>query len=141
MRYVMLVLVPAVALLMAADDQADKDKKALQGTWQVISFENRGEAVPEEMAKKMKVVFKDDTMTLSADNRGRTETGKFKLDPSKKPKALDVTPLEKGNVTALFIYEIDGDTLKLCWNKPGGERPKEFAGKDKAGYMVLKREK
>jgi uncharacterized protein (TIGR03067 family) len=139
MRYAMLWLVPAAALLIAADDQADKDKKALQGTWQVTSFESKGEAVSEDTAKLMKLVFKDDTFSMS--DGKKTEGGKFKLDASKKPKALDAT-LDKTNDTVLFIYEIDGDTLKLCWNKPGSdERPKEFTGKAGVGYMVLKREK
>jgi uncharacterized protein (TIGR03067 family) len=139
MRYAMLLLVPAVALLVAADDQADKDKKALQGTWQVTSFEAKGEAVPEDMVKQMKLVFKDDTFSMS--DGKKTEGGTFKLDATKKPKAMD-GKLDKTNDTALFIYEIDGDTLKLCWNKPGGgERPKEFSGKGGVGYMVLKREK
>jgi uncharacterized protein (TIGR03067 family) len=138
MRYVMLVLVSAVTLLMAADDQADKDKKALQGTWKVASLEKDGQAVPAEKVKDMKFVFKDDTFTLS--DGQRTENGTFKLDPTKKPKAMDAT---HGNAkeSAPFIYEIDGDTLKLCWRKPGGERPKEFTGKGTDGYMVLKREK
>jgi uncharacterized protein (TIGR03067 family) len=138
MRYAMLWLVPAVALLIAADDQADKDKKALQGTWQVTSFESKGEAVPEDMAKMMKVTFKDDTFSMS--DGKKTEGGKFKLEAGKKPKVLDLQ-LDRTNDTAPFIYELDGDMLKLCWNKPGGERPKEFTGKGTGGYMVLKREK
>jgi len=142
MRCAMLLLVPAVALLVAADDQADKDKKALQGTWQVTSFEKDGQAVPEEKVKDMKVVIKDDMFSLS--DGKKTETVAFKLDPTKKPKEMDGTPDNQKDKTALFIYEIDGDTLKLCWNKAGGganPRPKEFTGKGTSGYMVLKREK
>jgi uncharacterized protein (TIGR03067 family) len=139
MRYVMLLLVPAVALLMAADDQADKDKKALQGTWKVASLEKDGQAVPAEKVEDMKFDFKDDTFSRLSDGQ-RTESGTFKLDPTKKPKAMDAT---HGNAkeSTPFIYEIDGDTLKLCWRKPGGERPKEFTGKGTDGYIVLKREK
>jgi uncharacterized protein (TIGR03067 family) len=42
---------------------------------------------------------------------------RFKLDPARKPKQIDLTSLDgeapKGNV--LGLYEIDGDTLKLCF--------------------------
>jgi uncharacterized protein (TIGR03067 family) len=27
---------------------------------------------------------------------------------------------------ALGIYALDGDTLKICYTMPGGERPKDF---------------
>ncbi len=139
MRYAMLCLLPVVALLVAADDQADKDKKAMQGTWKVTSFESGGKAAPEDKVKAMKLTIKDDTFSLT--DGQRTETGKFTFDAAKKPKELDLTPDKGNNGKAQFIYDIDGDTLKFCWNKPGGARPKEFTGKDTDGYMILKREK
>ncbi len=73
---------------------------------------------------------------------GRRKKGTFKLDPSKKPKAMDLTLEKKGKKeTALFIYELDGDNLKLCWRKPGGKRPTHFTSKDTGGLMILKRNK
>ena len=68
-----------------------------------------------------------------------------KLDPSKSPKAIDVTITEgpsKGAVM-LGIYEFDGDTLKVCFDPEGKKRPTEF--KSPAGsqtfYNVHKRAK
>ena len=37
-----------------------------------------------------------------------------KLDPSKKPKAIDITQLSGKGETIPGIYSIDGDTLKIC---------------------------
>ena len=41
-------------------------------------------------------------------------------DPAVKPK----------------IYELDGDTFKLCYAAPGEERPKEFSAKGANGITL-----
>jgi uncharacterized protein (TIGR03067 family) len=67
------------------------------------------------------------------------ETATFALDATQSPKAITFTP-EKGDETAPGIYEIKGDTLRLCFTN-GPSRPKEFAapkGSD-ARLMVLQR--
>ena len=127
-----------------ADAKADLEKEArkFQGTWTFESSETAGNELPTGELKGFLLTFEGNKHTVKKGDEV-IQVGIQKLDPSKSPKTIDVTMTEgpsKGTVM-LGIYEIDGDTLKLCWNKPGGERPKEFAGKDKAGYMVLKREK
>src|SRR5262245_65584155 len=62
----------------------------------------------------------------------------FKLDPAKKPKAMDVTYDDGPNKgkTNHAIYALQGDTLTICRHQqPARERPKEFtseAGSDRA---------
>jgi uncharacterized protein (TIGR03067 family) len=130
------LLVPTTVLLLGAGD-ADKDRKQLQGTWSVVMAKLGGKKPSKAELKDVKVIFHGNLMTLQY---GREEKGTFKLDASKKPKAMDVTLERKGKKeTALFIYELNGDKLKLCWRKPGGERPTSFTAKDPDGVMVLKR--
>jgi uncharacterized protein (TIGR03067 family) len=67
------------------------------------------------------------------------------VDVAKKPKTIDITFTEgpeKGK-TIVGIYELEGDTYKVCINVNGKERPKEFAAKAGSGHglEVLKREK
>ena len=71
--------------------------------------------------------------------------GKVKLDPTKKPKTLDVTFTEgerKGQ-EVLGIYEIKGHTFRVCVARPGDERPAEFSAKAGSSciLIVYKREK
>src|SRR5262249_61842606 len=75
--------------------------------------------------------------------------GTFKLDPSKKPRAVDMTITEggregeKGKVLH-GIYELGKGTLKWCTSEPGGSgRPKEFSTKEGVNHMLvtLKKEK
>jgi uncharacterized protein (TIGR03067 family) len=49
------------------------------------------------------------------------QRGRFKLDPSRSPKAYDLTTPE--GLVIRGIYELDGDTLKVCLSAPGDERP------------------
>jgi len=56
------------------------------------------------------------------------QVGTQKLDPSKSPKTIDMTLTEGPNKGAVMlgIYEIDGDTLKACFDPQGKKRPTEF---------------
>jgi uncharacterized protein (TIGR03067 family) len=130
-----LLILPAV--LLAAPEKQD-DAKSLQGTWSVVSFQAGKEKVPAEKAEKMTLTIKDNTFSLS--DGQRTEAGTFKLDPAKSPKQLDLT-VKDGKETALFIYELNGDELKLCWRKPEQPRPEKFTAEGTDGLMVLKRKK
>ncbi len=59
----------------------------------------------------------------------------MKLDPSKKPKEIDMI-LADGSKTALGIYELSGGIFKLCYAPPGKGRPKEFGAKEESGYTL-----
>ena len=85
-----------------------------------------------------------DKFTVSEENNA-SFSGTFKVDPTKKPKTIDVTFTdgpEKGKI-ALGIYELEGDTYKVITDPAGKSRPAEFAIKPGSGYVlqVLKREK
>jgi uncharacterized protein (TIGR03067 family) len=134
-----LCLIPA--LLMAADDDSQKEAQKLQGTWAVVSADREGETPPKDALKRMKVVIKADTFAIISD--GEEEKAVFKLDPAQMPKAIDLIPPGSRAKKSLGIYELDGDTLKLQWRK-GGPRPTKFDSStdtSDAMRMTLKREK
>jgi uncharacterized protein (TIGR03067 family) len=130
MRRQNLVILLAV-LIVGADDLPD-EAGTLQGTWAVVCAD--GLDVPKEAVKGLKVSIRGETLRLFVAKRGNgketvREVAKvtFKLDPSKKPKAIDMTRVDadgKGP-TVRGIYELNGDTLKLHWSQTG-PRPKEF---------------
>jgi uncharacterized protein (TIGR03067 family) len=147
-----LVAWPAGSEGAPIEDAGKKDLQLLQGTWAIAGKEFMGkEATKDEVAKLTgEIVIKDGKWTLRSDDTG---TGKkeivweatLKLDPNAKPKALDLiyTSGELKGTTDKVIYEITGDTLKVCYPLEGTERPTEFAGKadGKALLMIYKRVK
>jgi uncharacterized protein (TIGR03067 family) len=112
-----------------ADDKAKLEKEArkFQGTWTFESSVTGGEELPADHLKMAVVIFEGDKHTVKKGDEV-IQVGTQKLDPSKFPKTIDVTMVEgphKGTVM-LGIYEIDADTLKVCFDPEGKTRPTEF---------------
>jgi uncharacterized protein (TIGR03067 family) len=112
-----------------ADDKADAEKelKKFHGVWTFESVEAGGQKAPADGLKGLTVTFAGDKYTVKKGDEV-IQVGTQKLDPSKSPKAIDVTVTEglKKGAVMLGIYEIDGDTLKVCFDEEGKKRPTEF---------------
>jgi uncharacterized protein (TIGR03067 family) len=121
---------------------AKKDEERLQGTWLVVSGEHAGKPVPDKMVQGLRQIMKGNRLTIQLGTETLAE-GTFTLDPTKKPPAIDVEVIEKDGKTrkGLGIYELDGDTLKLCMDPK--ERPTDFKTKagSEAKLTIYKREK
>ncbi len=120
-----------------------KDAEAIQGTWLPEEAELAGNKYPDEVRKTIRLELKDGKYTVTAG--GVPDHGTVKLNADAKPKALDVTGTEGPNKdrTILAIYELDGDTLRICYDLSGKSRPTEFKTKaDTQLFLVTyKREK
>lgn len=134
-----LVLTLAAGFLAApAPQDQTKDQQAIQGTWVVESAERNGK--PETDIKGEKLIFMKDGKAVMT-TKGKEEKATYKIDPSKKPKTIEFTP-EREEKPALGIYELTGDSLKVCVMRPGGERPTDFSSKAPGRVLiVLKRQK
>jgi uncharacterized protein (TIGR03067 family) len=148
MRFQVLGLMFASALLMvAADDPKDAVKKEydkFEGTWKMESFTVDGKPTPIETFAEFRMTLKGENFT-TVTAEGKTN-GTYKIDPSKSPKTIDITFTggQLDGLTMLGVYELDGDTYKVCLPAGGGkERPKELASKPGSGLVleVLKRVK
>jgi uncharacterized protein (TIGR03067 family) len=134
-----------VSLSWGADDQAvKKDLNLLQGEWSMVSGSANGQPMPDDMVKQMKRICKGDETTTTMGSQVFMKA-KITLDPSKTPKTIDYEMTDgftKGN-KQLGIYEVNGDTFKSCFGKPGAERPTDFTSKPGDGHTlsVWKREK
>ena len=133
------LLALGVFLAVAGTTRAD-DQKDIQGTWKIEKALRGGEEMPTEESAKVTLEFKDDKVIVHDPKRDEPAT--FKLDGTTKPKNITIKP-EKKDQEVFGIYELNGDTLKVCFTKEGGARPKEFESKAGSEMMlfVLKREK
>ncbi len=143
---------PSAEKKAAEDKDAEKKREAekkevamFQGTWRTVSIENDGEsAVPEDELKELVLTIEGNKRTLKVGDAVRS-VGTYRLDPAQKPKAIDITvsegPLKDKTVRG--IYEIDGETQKICLALDGETRPKEFTSKPGSGHLlqVFRREK
>jgi uncharacterized protein (TIGR03067 family) len=108
------------------DDGGD-DLAKMQGDWVPTEVVANGELLPKEVISGLKLTIKGAEYFLqSADQPAR---GSFKLKASTSPKSIDVTT-DSGD-RAEGIYELSGDTLRVCHANNGGARPTEF--KSEAG--------
>jgi uncharacterized protein (TIGR03067 family) len=93
--------------------------------------------MPEQMLKQMKRVCKGDQTTTTMGGQTFMKA-KITIDPSKKPRTIDYEMTDgfsKGE-KQLGIYEVDGDTFKSCFGKPGAERPADFTSKPGDGRTL-----
>ncbi|HWE40559.1 MAG TPA: sigma-70 family RNA polymerase sigma factor [Isosphaeraceae bacterium] len=126
---------------------AKADAKKLQGTWRPTSSRENGRDQAD--FDKYRLIFKDESFTITKEGETILK-GKFKLDPSKDPKTIDMEPTESKQKdddvgkTAKGIYSFDGDMLKWCSSPPGedGDRPTDFTSEEgtKRLLVVLERE-
>jgi uncharacterized protein (TIGR03067 family) len=67
----------------------------------------------------------------------------LKIDPMASPKTIDITFSDgpSKDDTLKGIYELDGDTQRICWAAPGKPRPTEFEAKPDSGRMLQVLEK
>lgn len=117
----------AASGVAGAQPDVEKELKKLQGTWTLESSVTSGTEIPADQLKGLIVTFEGNTHTLTMGDEV-IQVGTLKLDPSKSPAAIDVTMTEGPNKGAVMlgIYEIDGDTLKACFDPQGKQRPTEF---------------
>jgi uncharacterized protein (TIGR03067 family) len=109
----------------AADDSADV--KVLQGSWVPVKAELGAQPMPGEVLKKI-------TLTLTNQNYEVTITGEqpdsgtWSIDTSSKPKGMTIVGTKGPNAGKTFpcIYDIKGNTFRVCYDLSGTKQPTEF---------------
>lgn len=87
------------------------------------------------MLKAMSLALTDDTYEVMV---GPTaDRGTYTIDSASVPAAMTITGVDGPNAgkTIPAIFEIDGDTLTVCYNLVGAARPGAF--ESPAGSMLF----
>jgi uncharacterized protein (TIGR03067 family) len=135
-------------------DPKDSTISKLQGTWLAVAGEANGGKLGEKVLKEREptLVISGEKFTATAllDKNGKvTWTGRIQVDSTKQPLRFDLQDgrLEFAKTKGVMktagvkgIYELKGDTLKVCY---GAERPTEFKTKPDSDQKlyIFKREK
>ena len=130
----------------------DSDRRALQGTWNVVSHVNDGrESSKEFLARKHQWTIAADKITIR-NQGGVVREGIVLLDAATKPPSLTlhVKPglppgpkaVEPKQEQFHCIYLLKDDTLAVCFGLPGAPRPARFVSNldSHTSVVILRRE-
>jgi uncharacterized protein (TIGR03067 family) len=126
----MLKHIHCLCLLIAASVTAfasdHPDAKAIQGNWALVKAELGGQPMAEGVMKTISLKLTDGKYEVLV--AGVPDNGTYSIDSDTKPKSITVTGTDGPNRGKTFpsIYELKGDTLRICYDLSGMERPKEF---------------
>ena len=117
--------------------QAADDLNAMQGTWMRVAMEVEGQPFPLDPAVEWTATYKGDLLTLAKGGKPYQANSIVTLDPGRTPKAVNTWSAEGDTKDQTWpgIYKLAGDTMTICFARPGEGRPTEFSTKA-GGYLL-----
>jgi uncharacterized protein (TIGR03067 family) len=123
---------------LSGQDQAEgEDLKKIQGAWEPTSAQAEGAQIPADDLSSIVVTIKDHAYSVELGDR--TDEGDLSLDPSKQPRQMDVharSGPDEGQ-TLLAIYELSGDTWRVCYARAGKPRPEAFTTSEGSQRVLI----
>jgi uncharacterized protein (TIGR03067 family) len=113
-----------------------QDLELLQGVWSIRSLDTEGQSMPAAMLADARITVKGDRFVSTG--MGAEYAGKIELDPLQSPRQIDMkfdAGPEAGN-TNRGIYELDGDTWRICLATRGTVRPADFSAAPGSGFAL-----
>jgi uncharacterized protein (TIGR03067 family) len=131
----LLAAIMCSSLTLGAD--AKDDGPGLDGTWVPSSAEIAGKKLPAGAIASWKLVVKDAQYTFTSNEQ--TDKGTVKVDRAAKPMTMDILGVDGPNKgkTILAIFELNGDSLKVCYDVGGQKRPAEFQTKEETSLFLV----
>ncbi len=142
----------AAVLMMAADGPPRPDSEAIRGGWVLVASEFDGSPIPRAGGKpsdRILLIFSRDSsgairrgesphpagppaapgLRLLVRGPGLISEATVRLDPSGAPKAYDSAHVVGPHQGRTFrgIYELEGETLRICLDTTGQGRPTSMA--------------
>ena len=128
-------------VLAVADNSSPKSiKRSWRERQQALIARHNGQKVAADQVEQMQILIKADKLEIKPDGKGRKTT--FRLDSSRTPKTIDLTPLDGDRKGRHYtgIYSLQEGTLRLCvniWGKDPAQRPTQFKTQTGDGYVLL----
>ena len=126
MKHILYIgLAVAASLTAFAADPVD-DAKSVQGTRTPAKADLGGQPTAEAVLKSISLKFDNSKYEVFVGDK--PDKGTYMLDSTSKPKSMTITGTEGPNHGKTFpaIYELKGDTLRICYDLSGAKRPTEF---------------
>ncbi len=122
----------------AKSSSSQEISQMIKGTWIPISGELAGKPFPQQVLSTIQLILTENQYTAVV--AGAKDVGNLTFFSDQQPRAMDILGTEGPNKgrTILAIFELAGDSLKICYDLEGKTRPGEF--KTSAGtkqFLVL----
>lgn len=99
---------------------------AIQGTWIPTAAELGGNSFPDDLRNAIKLVVQDGQYTVTVGPN--MDKGTVVLDTAAEPKQMTLTGTDGPNQgkTILAVFDLAGDTMRVCYELNGTSYPTEF---------------
>jgi len=119
-----------IASLADLTARATDATKILNGTWKPQQAVLAGQPSPPAVLEAITLTI-DGTnyeVVVVTEKGPSPDRGTLAFDPTANPKAMTITGVEGPNAGRIIpaIYELDGDTLRICYDLSRKQRPAEF---------------
>jgi uncharacterized protein (TIGR03067 family) len=126
MKHILCIGLRLAASLTAFAAGPPDDAKAVQGSWTPARADLGGQPMAEAVLKSISLKLDNGKYEVFVGDK--PDKGTYTLDSTSKPKSMTITGTEGPNrgKTVPAIYELKGDTLRICYDLSGAKRPTEF---------------
>lgn len=124
MKFVLvLAIAVAVSLAQGADPQIEK---GIQGKWTPTKAELSGKPMNDAILKTISLTMANGRWEVIAD--GKPDKGTYTVDATTSPAEILIKGTEGPNQGKTFpaIFELHPDTLRICYDLSGKQKPDEF---------------
>jgi uncharacterized protein (TIGR03067 family) len=121
-------------VIARVDETTSAAPTPLEGEWTMVSGVLDGSSLDKGMVSWCKRITRGDVTSVVAGPQVIVKA-RFTLDQSVRPHAIDYLNLAGANTgkSQAGIFELSGDTLKVCMAAPGDPRPADFSSKPRDG--------
>jgi uncharacterized protein (TIGR03067 family) len=104
------------------------DSREIQGSWKPVRAELAGQLMTDAVLKNISLKLENGKYEASVADA--LDKGTYTLDSTSRPKSMTITGTDGPNQGRTFpaIYELKGDTLRICYDLSGAKPPTEFKG-------------
>ena len=126
MKYIICLCLAIGASLNAFAVDSSDDAKAVQGMWKPAKAELAGQPMADDVVKSISLKLTNGKYEVFVGDK--PDRGTNTIDSTTTPKGMTITSTEGPNNGKTFpaIYELKGDTLRICYDLSGAKRPAEF---------------
>lgn len=126
MKYLLSIFLTVGVSLCAFADDSSGDAKAVQGNWRPIKAELAGQPMADAVLQSISLKLDNGKYEVFVGDK--PDRGTYTLDSAATPKGMTIIGTAGPNSGKTFpaIYELNGDTLRICYDLSGAKRPTEF---------------